>query len=348
MSIPHPMPDLVRDAPAISPEPIMQLAAAFQGSKALLSAVELGLFSELAQGPLPGEVLRQRLGLHGRAARDFLDALVALGLLERHDGRYANTPHADLYLDRRKDTYVGGMLELWNARTYHHWGGLTAALRSGRPQHGVEGGNDFFLNLYRDSAALRRVLSAMTGLSRPVAAALAERFDWRGCRSFVDVGTAEGALPVAIAEAHPHLAGIGFDLPPVRPHFERAVRARGLGDRLRFHAGDFHREPLPAAEVLVMGHILHDWDLETKRALLAKAHDALPPGGTLIVYDQMIDDGRRENVSGLLMSLNMLVETDGGFDYTVADCLAWLGEAGFSRARAEPLHGPYTMVVARR
>jgi hypothetical protein len=188
----------------------------------------------------------------------------------------------------------------------------------------------------------------MTGLSRPVAAALAHRFPWRERRSFADVGTAEGALPVALARAHPHLRGVGFDLPPVGPLFERQVRAHGLADRLRFQAGDFLADPLPAAEVLVMGHILHDWDLETKRLLLAKAHAALPPGGALIVYDQMIDDERRENVSGLLTSLNMLIETPGGFDYTGADCRRWMAEAGFRSAAVEHLLGPYSIAVGAK
>ena len=148
-----------------------------------------------------------------------------------------------------------------------------------------------------------------------------------------------------IALAHPHLAGGGFDLPSVRPVFEQYVARNGLSERLRFHAGDFFTDPLPAADVLVMGHILHDWDLDEKRRLLAKAYEALPAGGALIVYEALIDDERRENAFGLLMSLNMLIETPGGFDYTGADCLGWMREAGFREARVEHLTGPDSMVV---
>jgi hypothetical protein len=289
--------------------------------------------------------LRQRLGLHERGALDFLDALVALGLLEREEGRYRNTPAADRHLDRAKPGYLGGQLEMANARLYRFWGSLSEALRTGRPQNELRQGRNPFDAIYADPANLALFLRAMTGLSLPIAQALARRFAWRNVRSFIDVGTAEGGLPVVLAGAHPHLVGGGFDLPAVGPFFERHVRAHGLADRLRFHPGDFLAGFLPGADVLVMGHILHDWDLATKQHLLRKAHAALPPGGALIVYDRMIDDDRRTNAAGLLMSLNMLIETPGGFDYTCADCLSWMGEAGFVETGTEPLWGPYTMAV---
>jgi precorrin-6B methylase 2 len=332
-----------------APNRIMELGRGFMAAKALFSAVELGVFAELAAGPLDAEALRRRLGLHERGARDFFDALVALRLLDRGpDGVYANAPDSDFYLDRGKPTYLGGILEMANARLYGFWGALTEALRTGRPQNEARGGGDAFAAIYADPGRLAAFLGAMTGISRPVAAALARRFPWRDRRSFADIGTAEGALPLELARAHPHLRGIGFDLPAVAPLFERQVRAHRLADRLRYVAGDFLADPLPSAEVLVMGHILHDWDLATKRLLLAKAHAALPPGGALIVYDQMIDDERRENAAGLLMSLNMLIETPGGFDYTGADCRRWMGEAGFRSAAVEPLVGAYSIAVGTR
>ena len=163
--------------------------------------------------------------------------------------------------------------------------------------------------------------------------------------SVIDIGTAQGCLPVQIAVAHPHIRGGGFDLPPVRQAFERYVRTHELSDRLHFYAGDFFDDPFPSADVLVLGHVLHDWDLSTKKMLLKKAHDALPAGGALIVYDMMIDDARRTNVAGPLMSLNMLIETSGGFDYTGADCIGWMRESDFATARVEPLVGPHSMVV---
>ena len=328
-----------------TPDRILDLGTGFWGSKALLTAVELGIFSELAAGPLERETLRERLRLHPRGARDFFDALVALGVLERRDSVYANTPETGLFLDRAKPTYVGGLLEMLNARLYGFWGSLGEALRTGQPQNEARRGENFFATLYSDAARLRQFLQAMTGVSLGAARAIAQKFPWQDYRTFVDVGAAQGAVPVQVALAHPALTGGGFDLPVVRPVFEQYVASFGLSDRLRFQPGDFFADALPKADVLIMGHVLHDWDLEQKRLLLQKAHAALPPGGALIVYEAIIDDQRRTNAFGLLMSLNMLIETAGGFDYTGADCAAWMRDVGFRKAYVEPLVGHDSMVV---
>jgi hypothetical protein len=331
----------------VTPDGIMQLGMAFWGSKAFLSAVDLGLFTELAEsGPLEADELRSRLGLHERSARDFFDALVALGMLEREDGRYSNTPETDLFLDRRKPSYLGGMLEMAEARLYPFWATLTDGLRTGSPQNEAkDGGGDFFAELYADPARLAQFAGAMSAISMGAGQAIGEKFSWKDHASVVDVGCAEGAVPVLVALAHEHVGGGGFDLPALAPIFDGFVARFGLSERLEFTPGDFFADPLPQADVLVMGHILHDWDLDEKRKLLASAFDALPDGGALIVYDAIIDDDRRENAFGLLMSLNMLIETPGGFDYTGADCRGWMEEAGFRDTYVEHLVGPDSMVV---
>ncbi len=332
--------------PPVTPDAIMQLGLGFWGSKALLSAVELGVFSELAAaGALDGETLRGRLGLHRRSATDFFDALVALGMLERDDGRYDNTPAAELFLDRAKPSYVGGLLEMANARLYGFWGSLTEGLRTGDPQNEGKSGGDFFEALYADPERLAQFARAMSAVSVGAGHAIAAKFPWGDHSSVVDVGCAEGAVPIQVALAHEHITGGGFDLPPLEPIFDAYVAGFGLGDRLSFTGGDFFSDQLPEADVLVMGHILHDWDLDEKKQLLRKAHDALPDGGALIVYEAIIDDDRRNNAFGLLMSLNMLIETPGGFDYTAADCQGWMREAGFSDSYVEHLVGPDSMVV---
>ncbi len=329
-----------------SPDGILQLGNAFWGSKALLSAVELGLFTELAKAPGDEANLRGRLGLHERGARDFFDALMALGMLEREAGTYRNTTETDLFLDRAKPSYVGGWLEMANARLYPFWGSLTEALQTGLLQNEAKGGGGgLFETLYADQDRLRQFLLSMTGLSIGTGMAMAERFPWEQYATFVDVGCAQGAMGVAIAQAHGHLSGGGFDLPPVGPVFEEYVASAGLSERLQFHAGDFFVDPLPRADVLVMGHILHDWDNDQQRMLIDKAYAALPEGGALVVFDAVIDDARRENAFGLLMSLNMLIETPSGADYTGADCAGWLRDAGFGETRVEPLVGPDSMVI---
>jgi hypothetical protein len=332
---------------SLNPEKIMQTGLAFWPSKTLLSAIELGLFTELAQGPQKLDALSGRLGLHSRSARDFLDTLVALGFLQRADGVYSNAPETDLFLDRRKPSYLGGVLEMANHRLYKFWGNLTEGLRTGEPQNEVKGGGPgLFEALYADPARLKQFLAAMTGLSHGANLTIARAFPWKDYRTFVDVGTAQGDLAAQIARANPHLRGIGFDLPDVGPIFEDYIRAVGVADRVTFAAGSFFEDPLPKTDVVTMGHILHDWDLPTKKMLIAKAFDALPSGGALIVYEAIIDDDRSKNAFGLMMSLNMLIETPGGFDYTGADCSGWMKEAGFSSTRVEPLVGPDSMVIA--
>ncbi|WP_249138317.1 acetylserotonin O-methyltransferase [Phenylobacterium montanum] len=329
----------------LTPDRVLNLGLGFWGPKALLSAVELGVFGALAAGPASLETLSGKLGLHQRSARDFLDALVALQVLEREDGQYRNAPDADLFLDPAKPSYVGGMLEMANARLYRFWGDLTEGLRTGQPQSEIKTGGDFFATLYAEPEHLRGFLSGMSGISAGAAQALAAKFDWSRYASVMDVGAAQGMVPVTLARAHPHLAVVGFDLPPVRPVFEAFVEDHGLSQRVTFHPGNFFDDPLPQADVIVLGHILHDWDLKQKLALLAKVFEALPEGGAVVVYEAIIDDERRENVFGLLMSLNMLIETSGGFDYTGADCQAWMRQVGFERTRVEPLVGPDSMVI---
>ena len=334
----------------VAPDRIFELGQAFWASRVLFSAVELDILTVLAaDGPLDADALRGRIGVHERGARDFFDALVALGLLQRDEtGRYANGREAALYLDRERRTFVGGYLELCESRMYPSWTLLTEALRSGRPQTGITTDDAQFTALYADETRLAMFLRAMTGSTVIIARNIAARFPWQEYRTFMDVGTAEGALPVEITRAHAHLTGGGFDLAPVKRFFTDLVRAQGLVERLHFVAGDFLVDALPSADVLVMGRILHNWDLDTKKRLLAKAYAALPPGGALIVFERMIDDDRRANLPALLGGLNMLLVSTRGFDYTVSDCIGWMREVGFSRTDAVPLVAAHSMVVGRK
>jgi hypothetical protein len=328
------------------PDHILRVGMGFLASKTLLSALEMGLFTELANRSEDLETLQGRLGLHPRAARDFLDALVALQFLERRDGKYGNTPSTEFFLDKDKPSYIGGILEMANHRLYPFWGHLTTALRTGLPQNeSKDGGPDPFVALYADPARLKNFLRAMTGVSHGANMAIARQFPWHQHRTVVDVGTAQGDLITQVALANSHIEGTGFDLPAAGPAFEEYVEANGLSGRVKFAPGSFFDQPLPKADVVMMGHVLHDWDLETKRILIAKAWDALPPGGAYIVYESLIDDDRSVNAFGLLMSLNMLIETPGGFDYTGSDCAGWMKEAGFRETRVEHLVGPDSMVI---
>ena len=329
----------------------MEVGLGFQASQTLLSAVQLDVFEALADGPQPLGALENELGLHPRSSADFLDALVALGFLEREDGRYRNTPETDAFLVPGKPSYLGGFLEMAAHRLYPFWDDLDEALRTGRTQNELKGEDThpFEGVIYENDAILEQFLGAMTGLSLGVAETLAHEFDWSPYETVVDLGTAEGVVPKRIAEENDHLTAIGLDLPRVEPHFQAFAGGSPAADRIEFRTGDFFADdPLPAADVYVLGHILHDWGLEEKQAILEKVADAVNPNGAVIVYGTMIDEDRRESVSGLLMSLNMLIETPNGFDYTPGQCIEWLHDAGFAGGEARELPGPEMMVVARK
>jgi hypothetical protein len=328
-----------------SPDQILQIGLGFWASKTLLSAVEMEVFTELARHAESLETLSGRIGLHPRSAQDFLDALVALGFLERNNGVYSNTPSTDLFLDKHKPSYIGGILEMANKRLYPHWSKLTTGLRTGERQNEDPGEEDVFAALYADPARLKGFLRAMTGVSRGANMAIAAKFPWANYKTAADCGTAQGDLIVQVALKNPHLSCTGYDLAEVAPVFEEYVEENKLSSRVRFQPGNFFTEPLPRVDVIMMGHILHDWDLEEKKMLIRKAYDSLPLGGAFIAYDAIIDDDRSKNAFGLLMSLNMLIETPGGFDYTGGACIGWMKEAGFRETRVEHLVGPDSMVI---
>jgi predicted O-methyltransferase YrrM len=323
----------------------------FWASKTLLSAVELGLFSLLARQPASARAIEDRLRLHPRATADFLDALVALGFLDRKgdgaDAVYANTPDTQVFLDKASPHYIGGILEMANARLYGFWNGLTPALHSGQPQNEIKHtGANMFAALYADPAKLEGFMNAMRGISMGNFHALAEKFDFSKYKTMLDVGGATGQLSMVVAARHPHLSLTSFDLPPVEPIANKHIAAAGLADRIATASGDFFTHPLPKADLITMGMILHDWNLDKKTHLLRSAFDALPSGGALIAIENLIDDARRTNAFGLLMSLNMLIEFGDAFDYTGADFDRWCRGVGFARTEVIHLAGPASAAIA--
>ena len=336
---------------ALSPARIMDVGLGFWRSKVLLSAIELGLFTELGAKSMTGNELQQALGLHARAIPDFFDTLVALRFLERDgDGpqaRYRNTDETALFLDRNSPQFMAGFLEMANARLYRFWGDLTDGLRTGRAQNEVKHtGAPMFAELYSKPERLELFMDAMSGISAANFQALAEKFDFSRYRTLCDVGGATGQLSMLVARKHPHLRCISADLPAATAIAERKIAAAGLADQVTAKAIDFFADPLPKADVITMGMILHDWNLEKKLHLIRAAYDALPTDGAFIAVENIIDDARRENAFGLMMSLNMLIEFGDAFDFTGADFSRWCREVGFSRTEVIPLAGPASAAVA--
>jgi hypothetical protein len=335
----------------VDPSQIMQVGMGFWGSKTLLSAVELELFTKLGRESMTGPQLGEALGLHARAIPDFPDALVALGLLDR-DGEgsgaaYRNTDATAVFLDKASPAYIGGILEMANARLYPFWADLTEALQSGEPQNEIKRtGTSMFEGLYSDPARLEQFMNAMAGISQGPFNALAQKFDFSKYETLCDVGGATGQLSITVADRVPHMRCTSFDLPVVEPIARRTIEAAGLGDRVTATAGDFFSDPLPEADVITMGMILHDWNLDRKMHLIRNVYDALPDGGAYIVVENLIDDARRENAFGLLMSLNMLIEFGDAFDFTGGDFAGWCEEVGFREIEVVPLAGPASAAIA--
>lgn len=330
----------------------MQVGMGFMAAKTLLAAVRFDLFTLLSAGPLNGAEIQRKLGLHPRSLYDFLDALVALGFLTREgikeNARYHNTEETAAFLDRNKPSYVGGILEMANNRLYKFWGHLEEALQTGLPQNEVkESGTSLFDALYGDPARLREFITAMRGAQIGAIMAFARQFDFSQYTTLCDIGGASGALAVQVARDNPHMTCLTADLPAVRPIAEEYITAAGLGDRVKAVTLDFFNDDaFPKADVITMGNILHDWGLRDKKMLIKKAYDALPKGGAFVVMENIIDNERSSNVAGLLMSLNMLIETGEGFDYTFRDFQEWVTEAGFSKAEVQELAGPTSAAIA--
>jgi hypothetical protein len=331
-------------AAEVSAEPLWRLGTAFFARKVILIAAEMGLFTALADGPLTETELRERLDLHPRASRDFFDTLVALGMLDRDGSGYGNTPTAGHFLDQRQPSYVGAFLTMADAR----WDRLPEALRSGEPLNRWGAGAGMFTEQYRTTPAWRNFTAGMDYLNGLIGPALARTYDWSDVVDVVDVGGARGNLIAAILRDHPAVKAAVYDLPGVEPVFAEHMASLGLDDRVTFHAGNFFEDPMPSAGVLIFSHVLHDWGVEERRQLVGKAFEALPPGGALLVIDPMIDDDRRGTETALLTSLNMLMVTPHGSEYTASECREWLREAGFAEVRSFALGTHNTLLEARK
>ena len=335
----------------VDPSKIMQVGTGFMATKTLLTAVNMELFTILSKRELSGKDIQSRLGLHNRNLYDFLDALVALGFLKRtgikETSLYKNAPDSDMFLDKNKPSYVGGILEMCNNRLYPFWNDLEDGLKTGLPQNETKnGGEPIFEAVYADPKKLREFVSAMGGVQMGNFIAFAKQFDFSPYKTLCDIGGAGGELSAQVATNHKHMQCTTFDLAPVSPIAKENLNAMGLGEKVKVVSGDFFTDNFPKADIITMGQILHDWGTKDKKMLIQKAYDALPKGGALVIIENIIDDNRSENAFGLLMSLNMLIETTEGYDFTVSDFNKLAKEAGFTKMDIMPLAGPSSAAIA--
>lgn len=338
-------------AQQVTPANIMQVGAGFMASKTLLTAVKLELFTHLSLCPLTGDEIKLKLELNPRSLYDFLDSLVALGFLNREGFKenafYSNSEEADLFLDKNKPSYIGGFLVMANNRLYPFWNDLEVGLKTGQPQNEIkETGVSLFDELYKDPYKLKEFMMAMQGVQMGAFVELAKQFDFASYSNLCDAGGAAGALSIQVALHNPHMSCVSADLPPVQSIAEENIANFQLKDRVSTTVLDFFEMDFPKADVITMGNILHDWGVHDKKMLIKKAYNALPVGGALIVVENIIDSERNKNVFGLMVSLNMMIETLEGFDFTKDDFEGWANSVGFSRVEAMPLAGPTSAVIA--
>ncbi len=337
----------------VDPFKIIQVGLSFWSSKTLLAATKLGLFTLLSEKPLSAEQIKISLGLNkeGLYVRDFLDALYSMGFLGRlgsgESTLYENTPDTAMFLDKNQASYLGGFLEMANDREYKFWGDLEEGLISGKPQNEIKyTGKSSFEAIYEKPEALAQFTEGMSGIQKLSFMAFAENFDFSGHKTLLDAGGSAGLLSALVAQKHPHMQCTTFDLPQLEPFAKATAEKFGVSGQVSVLNGDFFNEPFPQSDIVTMGNILHSFDMPTKRMLISKAYQALPAGGCLAVIEMILDDERKENTFGLLMSLNMLIESDGGFNYTQQEFKQWTAEAGFLSVEFIPLGGPVSAAIA--
>jgi len=336
-----------------TPENIMKIGTGFWASKILLSAVKFQIFTLLAENKsMSGIEIKTHLSFKctDRNVYDYLDALTAFGFLKR-DGlldtaKYSNNIDSDFFLDKNKPSYIGGILEMFNNRLYGFWGTLEDGLLTGLPQNEAKNGGGLFESLYSDVGRLKEFIHAMSGIQMGNFMAFAQTFDFSKYKTLVDVGGSGALLSLMVAKHQPHMTCVSWDLPAVAPIANETINNFQLQGRVKTAEGDFFKDQFPKADVIVMGNILHDWDEETKLMLMKKAYDALPPGGAFVAIEGIIDDERTKNVFGMMMSINMLIETGKGFDFTFADFNKWAKEAGFTSTKIIQLAGPSSAAIA--
>ena len=335
------------------PSKIMQVGMGFWASKALLAAVNFKLFTLLSGKSKSAKEIKDELhlGTTDRHVYDWLDVLASLGFLKRdgllEDARYSNAEDTEIFLDTNKPSYIGGILKMGNNRLYKYWANLEEGLLTGKPQNESKDSSNmqFFDDLYKSPEKLHEFVNAMSGIQGGNFMTLAKKFDFSKYKTMADIGGADGFLSCIIALQHP-LITFTYDLPPVAPLATKKIASFNLTDRIKVASGDFLKDPIPSAEIITMGNILHGMNEDSKILLIKKVYDTLPADGVLIVIENIIDAERIKNTFGLLMSLNMLIENGDGFDFTLNDFENWTKAAGFKKAELVPFAGPTSAAIA--
>lgn len=313
---------------------IQQWLGGYAATQILLCSDELGVFEALRENGRDLADLASRLQLPEPSLERLLIAASALGLLLREGDTFSLTPLAQAHL-LRGPGYAGGMFHHVKHHLYPLWHHLDDAIRENRAQWSKLPGGDArpFESMYRDPRSLAGFMEAMFSHTSAGTRALLEQngFDFGRFRHVLDLGGASGGFLIPVLQQFPALQATIFDLPPVEPIARANAERFGLADRLGFLAGDFFRDPLPTgADLIVLGHILHDWNRQDGTLLLRKIVEALPSGGAIFVNEFFLNESKDGPVMPACLNLTMLVATQGE-EHTPSEYEQWLREAGFAR-----------------
>lgn len=336
----------------ITPTPLMQLVAGVWGFKTLAVGIEFGLFTRLAGGrAITVTEAAAEFGMDERPADLLLAASASLGLLEKAGAGYRNSELAEQFLVEGRPYYFGAQIRYSDLRTYLPWHRIGEALRSNRPLTWDPQQQQSMFDT-NDPKLVAEFWDAMFSTSRFTAHALADAYDFGAHHRLLDVGGGAGAFPIELCQRLPQLRATILDLPHVCARAEERIADADLTGRIGTVAGDFLADPtLPDGhDVILLSMIMHDWDEATNRALLARCHAALPSGGAIVISELLLNEERTGPPEAALMGMNMLVETEGGKNYSGAEYAIWLDDAGFVDARVVAFDAPGAngAVVARR
>lgn len=330
----------------VTPERILQFVWAFAPPLAIEAAVRHRLFDVLAEHPLTIDELVRATGASARGLSAIADVLVGLDLLARDEaGRYRLTPESDAFLVSHHPAFVGGIFRHMSRQLVPNWLHLNEIVGTGKPvvsvnslDEGVAFFEQFVEDIFPLSHAAARVLADVLGLA-----------DQRAPVSVLDLAAGSGVWGLTLAQASPLVTVRAIDWAGVLPVTERVAERLGLRDRLTTVAGDLQDADFGTGhQVATLGHILHSEGAEWSRALLHRTHAALAPGGTIAIAEFLVDEDRRGPMSGLIFNVNMLVNTDAGATFSLAEISGWLEEAGFTNPRLVPAPGPSPLILATR
>jgi acetylserotonin N-methyltransferase len=326
---------------------VLELLQSFRRSKAMFTAVTLGIFDQLATAPQTVQQLATGLKLNEGALQRLLDGCVSLTLLEHEGELYRNSPSAARFLVSESPATLAGYVRYSDQSLYKLWDGLGDAVREGTNRWAATFGGraSLFDHYFRDETSTRSFLTGMHGFGQTTSDLIVRAFDLSHFKHLVDLGGATGHVAMAACIAYPEMKSTVLDLPPVEKFALEHISQSPVADRISFAGADFFADEIPSADLYCLGRILHDWDDAKINILVAKIFAKLPVGGGLLVTETLVNEDRSGPVYSLMQDLNMLVCTDGK-ERTESEYSALLKDAGFATVKFRRTGGLVDAILA--